>query len=64
MILGGDNTYDDGMRTCFYSWDTLYDMMDELNGKLDRIVPLIMSIGNHDVGYHALASVKIDFNDI
>lgn len=28
IILGGDNAYDDGMRTCYYSWDNLYDIMD------------------------------------
>jgi hypothetical protein len=25
---------------------------------------LIFSVGNHDVGYHALADVKIDFNEV
>lgn len=57
IILGGDNAYDDAMRTCFYSWDDLYDMLDTLNVKLNRMVPLILTIGNHDVGYDALASV-------
>lgn len=28
LIVGGDNAYDDGMRTCFYSWDNFYDIMD------------------------------------
>jgi hypothetical protein len=50
--------------TCFYSWDTFYDLMDILNDKLGRIVPLILTIGNHDVGYNALADVKINFNNI
>lgn len=52
------------MRTCFYSWDTLYDMLDILNYKLNRLVPVIFTVGNHDVGYQALANVKIDFKDI
>lgn len=63
IILGGDNAYDDGMRTCFYSWDNLYDIMNELNTQLNRLVPLILSIGNHDVGYNALATVQIDMTD-
>ena len=63
IIVGGDNAYDDGMRTCYYSWDSIYDLMDELNSKLGRIVPLIMTVGNHDVGYNALATVELDFND-
>lgn len=64
LILGGDNAYDDGMRTCFDSWDDLYDMLDTLNARLNRLVPLILTIGNHDVGYNALADVKLDFDDI
>lgn len=64
LIIGGDNAYDDGMRTCFYSWDNLYDIFDELNGKLNRMVPIIFTVGNHDVGYNALAGIKIDFNQV
>jgi hypothetical protein len=51
------------MRTCFYIWENVYDIFDELNGKLNRMVPVIFSIGNHDVGFDALAGIKIDFND-
>lgn len=64
VILGGDIAYDDGMKTCFYSWDNLYDIFsDELNEKLNRLVPLIMSVGNHDVGFNALADVDFDEDD-
>ena len=24
ILIGGDNAYDDGMNTCFYSWDDMY----------------------------------------
>lgn len=64
LLIGGDNAYDDGMRTCFYSWDNLYDILDELNGKLNRMVPVVFTVGNHDVGYNALGGIKIDFNNI
>jgi hypothetical protein len=63
IIIGGDVVYDDGMKNCYYSWDTFYDLFDILNNKLNRIVPMIMTIGNHDVGYNALANVKVNFND-
>jgi hypothetical protein len=58
IIIGGDNTYDDGMRTCYYSWDNFYKIFDNLNNhpKINRLIPLIMSIGNHDVGFDALAT--------
>ena len=64
LLIGGDNAYDDGMRTCFFSWDNFYDIMDELNGKLNRMVPMALTVGNHDVGYNALAGINIDFNNV
>jgi len=59
IIIGGDNTYDDGMRTCYYSWDNFYNLFDELNDKLNRLVPLVMSVGNHDVGFDSMATTEI-----
>lgn len=64
LIFGGDNTYDNGLRTCWYNWDNFYDILDLLNSKLNRIVPFILTVGNHDVGYHALATVKTNMDDI
>lgn len=26
ILLGGDIAYDDGMRTCYHSWDNFYDI--------------------------------------
>jgi hypothetical protein len=26
IIIGGDIAYDDGMRTCYYSWDNFYNI--------------------------------------
>lgn len=63
ILVGGDNVYDDAMRTCFYSWDNAYDLFDEVNCKLNRLVPLVFSVGNHDVGYHAMSGNTIDFTD-
>lgn len=63
ILVGGDNVYDDAMRTCFYSWDNAYDLFDGVNSKLNRLVPLVFSVGNHDVGYHAMSGNTIDFND-
>jgi hypothetical protein len=63
LIIGGDNAYDNGMRTCFYSCDNLYDIFNSLNRDLNGMVPVIFSVGNHDVGFDALAGVKIDFSN-
>jgi hypothetical protein len=59
IILGGDTVYDNGLRTCFYNWDIFYAMFEPVYTKLNRLVPLIMSIGNHDVGFDALDKVFI-----
>jgi hypothetical protein len=52
------------MKNCFYSWDTFYYLFDVLNVKLNRIIPMVLTIGNHDVGYNALANVSVDFYDV
>lgn len=59
IILGGDIAYDDAMRTCYYSWDTVYSMFEPTYKGLDRLVPIIFTVGNHDVGYDALTSNSI-----
>lgn len=63
-MLGGDIAYDDGMQSCFYSWDNFYDIFDGLNKNLTRLVPLVMSVGNHDVGFDALAKVNSEYTSI
>ena len=59
ILMGGDIAYDDGMSTCFNSWDNFYDIFDDLNSKLNRIIPMILTVGNHDVGFDALATVDM-----
>lgn len=59
IILGGDTVYDDGMRSCFNSWDEFYSMFDYVNQKVDRIIPLILTVGNHDVGFDALTENRL-----
>lgn len=34
-------------------------MFEEVNKKLDRIVPLVLSVGNHDVGFDAMTENTI-----
>lgn len=63
-MFGGDNTYDNGLRTCWHNWDNFYDIINQLSKKLNRLVPFILTIGNHDVGYHALAKVNTTMDDL
>jgi|JI6StandDraft_1071083.scaffolds.fasta_scaffold02838_14 hypothetical protein len=59
VIIGGDISYDDAMSTCYYSWDNYYEIFEGLNNKLGRLVPMILTVGNHDVGFDALANVTV-----
>lgn len=59
VIIGGDISYDDAMSTCYYSWDNFYEIFEGLNSKLGRLVPMILTVGNHDVGFDALATVTV-----
>jgi hypothetical protein len=61
FVVGGDVAYDDGLRACYLSWDTWFDMFEsELFAPLGRIVPFIIGFGNHDVGYNSLQNVHVD----
>lgn len=59
ILIGGDIAYDDAMRSCYYSWDTVYAMFEPIYTSLDRLVPIIFNVGNHDVGFDALTSNQI-----
>ena len=59
ILLGGDIAYDNAIRTCYYSWDNFYRMFEDVNRKLNRLVPIVLAIGNHDVGFDALATVPV-----
>lgn len=63
IVLGGDTTYDDGMRSCYSNWDELYSMFEKIYEKIGRLVPLVMSVGNHDVGFDALTDNAISTAD-
>jgi hypothetical protein len=51
-------TYDNAMTYCYYPWDMFYGMVgkvSKLGTNNSRLVPLILALGNHDVGFNGLA---------
>lgn len=60
IIVGGDLAYDNGIRSCYYSFDLFFNMFKPVNEKLGRLVPFITSIGNHDIGFNAFQNGKVD----
>ena len=64
LLIGGDISYDDAIRACSYSWDNFFWNFESLDLVINRTIPMILSIGNHDVGYDALATSTIRKDDI
>jgi len=60
ILIGGDLAYDNGMRSCYYSHDLFIEMFENLNQKMKRVIPLMFSVGNHDLGFSAFQDTKID----
>jgi hypothetical protein len=62
VLIGGDLGYDNGMRSCYYSVDLFIKMFENLNKQVGRVVPMMVSVGNHDVGFNAFQGTKIDIS--
>lgn len=61
IVLGGDTTYDNGMTYCYYSWDIFYQMVgrvSRLNTISSRLIPVVLGLGNHDVGHDPMVINK------
>jgi Phosphodiesterase/alkaline phosphatase D len=64
LIIGGDAAYDNGLHNCWHSWDLFLKMYEDLSDSVGRTLPIIVGVGNHDVGFHAHANVTIPTDDI
>ena len=58
MIIGGDIAYDDAVRSCYYSWDSFYSLFEPVYTKLNRLIPMVLTLGNHDIGFDSLSNNK------
>ena len=45
--------YDNNIIDCYWTWDLLLDQLYQLSQINNRIIPIVMTIGNHDIGYNA-----------
>lgn len=48
--MGGDIAYDDNMPACAYTWDYFLGMYGKLTTTLGYLMPIVSTVGNHDVG--------------
>jgi len=56
IIIGGDIAYDNANHYCYYSWDLFLWAFENEFKIMNRTVPFIFSVGNHDVGFGALST--------
>jgi len=61
ILVGGDIAYDNNVPTCYRAWD--YFLRHTPHNKYDtptnsiRVIPMILGVGNHDMGVYSYAGV-------
>ena len=63
IVIGGDIVYDNGNINCYYCWDYYLELFGTLNNKVGRLVPIILAVGNHDLGINSHQFRDIDKNE-
>ncbi|KAL6079409.1 Metallophosphoesterase [Balamuthia mandrillaris] len=54
MMIGGDIAYANALATCYHRWDQwLQSWSKHTTSPQGRMLPLLVSIGNHEAGYSA-----------
>lgn len=61
VVIGGDVAYDNGMLTCWPTWDDWLDRWEAASKTASRLVPVVLAVGNHDAGTEAYAKTKPPF---
>jgi len=64
LVIGGDAAYDDGLQACYYSWDLYLHTFENLNSVVNRTIPFIISVGNHDIGFNSMSMATVDENEL
>jgi len=60
IVVGGDIVYDNGNINCYYCWDYYLELFTMLNNKVGRLVPIVLAVGNHDLGINSHQFREID----
>ena len=45
-----DIAYDNNIPACSYTWDYFLNMYGEITATLGYMMPIVTTVGNHDVG--------------
>lgn len=63
FFIGGDIAYDDAMPSCMFTWDYYLGMYGSLTTSLGYMMPIVLGVGNHDVGLNELPGINITINE-
>mmetsp|Transcript_16292 Transcript_16292/g.18066 ORF Transcript_16292/g.18066 Transcript_16292/m.18066 type:complete len:161 (+) Transcript_16292:105-587(+) len=65
-VLGGDLAYDNNIPTCYLTWDYMLKHIPQnvydYNTNTTRLIPMIMGVGNHDMGSMSFHHAPIPHN--
>jgi len=60
IFIGGDASYDNGEAACYHAMDLLlWNLQKNINEALGRLVPIVVAVGNHDIGLHPRSERKV-----
>lgn len=51
------------MIHCYYSWDLMLSAFEKSFAPLNRLVPIVVAVGNHDVGMHSMSYTNITVSE-
>lgn len=62
FFMGGDVAYDNNIPACAYTWDFFLSMIEGISNELGYIMPIVLTVGNHDVGLNELSGINISLD--
>jgi Calcineurin-like phosphoesterase len=57
IFIGGDIAYDNDLRSCYYTYDKILEQIEMIYTDIGHMIPIILAIGNHDVGFDASTGI-------
>ena len=63
FFIGGDIAYDDNLAACVFTWDYYLGLYGSLTTSLGYMMPIVLTVGNHDVGLNELPGINITIDE-
>eukprot|EP00744_Colponema_vietnamica_P003103 GILI01004797.1.p1 GENE.GILI01004797.1~~GILI01004797.1.p1 ORF type:complete len:678 (+),score=143.56 GILI01004797.1:67-2034(+) len=63
-LVGGDVAYDNGMHTCYRTWDAWIGQWEEtMVDSQQHVIPMVLAVGNHDSGTNSQSKHNVDLKN-